>query len=75
MAAEPHRRCFDPGALIIGVWLVVVGIVGIALGQDDFADALPWIGPVTLVVVGIGLAVPARVRGRRAATEQDPRSP
>ncbi len=64
MRTEPDRTCFDPGALVIGVWLAVVGIVGLALGQDDFADALPWIAPVTLVVLGIGLAVPARVRAR-----------
>ncbi len=73
MASEPHRKCFDPGALVIGVWLAVVGIVALALGQDDFADALPWIAPVTLVVLGIGLAVPARVRS--AAADRDPPIP
>ncbi len=64
MAGEPDRKCFDPGALVIGVWLAVVGIVALALGEDHFADALPWIVPVTLVVLGIGLAVPGRVRAR-----------
>ncbi len=75
MAGEPDRKCFDPGALVIGAWLAVVGVVALTLGQDGFAGALPWIGPVTLVVVGIGLAVPARVRGGGASADRDPSSP
>lgn len=59
---EPEVQQLDPGALIIGAWFTLVGVLAMFLGADTTADALPAVFPLTLVLVGIGLLLPTRKR-------------
>ena len=67
---ETTVRSFDAGALLIGAWFALVGVIGMIAGADSTTDALPLVFPLTLVLVGIGLLLPPR---RRAP--QDPDEP
>jgi hypothetical protein len=55
-------KLFDPGALLIGSWFAVVGVLAMIGGADSTTDALPLLFPLTLVLVGVGLLLPPRKR-------------
>jgi hypothetical protein len=59
---DRQLRIFDPGALLIGVWFTVVGVLTMVVGADSTTDALPLLFPLTLVLVGIGVLLPTRTR-------------
>jgi hypothetical protein len=65
---ETEPRRFDLGAVLIGGWFVAVGVLGMFAGADSTSDALPLLFPLTLVLVGIGLLLPA---GRRSTRPND----
>jgi hypothetical protein len=65
-------KTFDPGALLIGGWFVVVGVLAMVGGADSTTDALPLLFPLTLLLVGIGLLLPARKRLVPVAVEPAP---
>jgi hypothetical protein len=56
----PRDRTFDPGALVVGLWFIVVGTVAAASSSGFIDDAIPLLVPGTLVVVGLGLLLPPR---------------
>ncbi|MGH9136039.1 MAG: hypothetical protein ACRD0G_03205 [Acidimicrobiales bacterium] len=62
-----RERRFDPGALVVGLWLFVVGVVAASAGDGFLSNAMPVLLPGTLVVVGLGLLL--RPRARRSAGE------
>jgi hypothetical protein len=51
---------FDPGALVVGLWFVAVGIFAVASSTDFLNDAVPVLVPGTFVVVGLGLLLRPR---------------
>jgi len=53
-------RLRDPGALLVGIWFAVAGVVAALLGESTFDDVPPVIVPVSFAVVGLGLLVPKR---------------
>jgi hypothetical protein len=60
---EPERtRAFDPGALLVGIWFIVAGLLGATLGGNVLDDLPPVIVPVSFAVVGLGLLLPKRTR-------------
>jgi hypothetical protein len=61
--SEPERtRSFDPGAMLVGIWFVVAGLLGATLGGNVLDDLPPVIVPVSFAVVGLGLLLPKRTR-------------
>ena len=53
-------RKFDPGALVVGLWFAVVGVLAAATSSEFLVDAFPLLVPGTLVVVGLGLLLQPR---------------
>jgi hypothetical protein len=69
---ESEVKQFDAGALLIGTWFTVVGVLAMFLGADTTTDALPALFPLTLVLVGIGLLLPTRRRHVTTAKDVAP---
>ena len=53
-------RTFDPGAVVVGLWFALVGLLAVAASGDFVTDAIPVLVPGTLVVVGLGLLLQPR---------------
>jgi hypothetical protein len=49
------RHELDVVSLLTGVVFVVLGMLWIANGQDDFIDQAVWLGPVVLMMIGVVL--------------------
>ena len=54
----PRQR--DPGALLVGAWFAVAGVVTALLGENRLDDVPPVIVPISFAVVGLGLLLPKR---------------
>lgn len=60
----PRHRLRDPGALLVGTWFTLAGVVAALLGEGALDDLPPVIVPISFAVVGLGLLLPKRRRDR-----------
>jgi cytochrome c-type biogenesis protein CcmH/NrfF len=52
---QRHRA--DVTSLLSGLLFLGVGTTALVAGSDHFADALRWVWPVTLLILGVALLV------------------